>query len=73
MKITKDYLVGLSYDELCKLHMKYDNLSHNASRYDINLSIDFANEEDLIKEEIEKRDRINSDKPVIDSNKKRVK
>ena len=74
MEVTKEYLKSIDYNELLKLYIKYNSLRYSTSKYDSTMSEYFASIEAAILVEIERRDKLNnSDKIIIDSNKKKIK
>lgn len=67
MKITKEYLESLSYEELLELFRKYDRIGHDILRFNIDSGIEVLNDADIIDAEIKSREHI------INKSKKKIK
>lgn len=57
MKITKDYLESLSYEELLELYIKYDRIGHDILRFNIDSGIEVLHDADIINSEIKRREQ----------------
>lgn len=57
MKITKDYLESLSYEELLELYIKYDRNGHDILRFNIDSGIEVLHDADIINSEIKRREQ----------------
>lgn len=55
MKITKEYLESLSYEELFELFRKYDRIGHDILRFSIDSGIEVLHDADIIDAEIKSR------------------
>ncbi len=67
MKITKEYLESLSYEELLELFRKYDRIGHDILRFSIDSGIEVLHDADIIDAEIKSREHI------INKSKKKIK
>ena len=56
MRIAKEYLESLSYEELLELYIKYDRIGHDILRFNIDSGIEVLHDADIIDLEIKSRE-----------------
>ena len=67
MKITKEYLESLSYEELLELYRKYDRIGHDILRFNMDSGIEVLHDADIIDAEIKSREH------TLNNSKKKIK
>lgn len=67
MEITREYLEGLSYEELLELYGKYDKMGHDILRFNIDSGIAVLHDADIIDAEIKSREH------TLNNSKKKIK
>ena len=67
MKINREYLESLSYEELLELYRKYDRMGKDILRFNIESGIEVLHDADIIDAEIKSREHI------INNSKKKIK
>ena len=68
MKITKEYLKSLNYEELLKLYDDYYRMGNDIIRFDVEQGLAVLDEADIIKFEINNRNNM-----LNDTNKIKIK
>lgn len=58
MKINREYLESLSYEELLELYRKYDRMGKDILRFNIESGIEVLHDADIIDAEIKSREHI---------------